>query len=364
MYLFRTYAGEEEVRAVEKVIQSGLYWLNGPEVTRFERQVANVADRDYAVSFNSGTSALFTSLLSNGIVGEVILPAFTYPATANAVYAAGAQPVFADIEHETMGLDVNDVKEKVGPRTAAIVPVHFAGGICRDITDISELASDHGAIVIEDSAHSLGAEWDGSPAGSFGKGAMFSFSFNKVVSTGAGGMFVTDDEDIAKLARQYSKQGKDESGIFYRYGYNFVMPSINAAIGTAQMEKLDDMINMRREMAKEYDSILDDIDGVNPMPRIEEQYHVFQTYNVFCDTNEIRNSLIEYLEENDIPNRISYTPVTDEPFFGGRDLGEDIPATRDASRRILTIPFHLCLKDHQKDYIFNTLKRFNRFNPP
>lgn len=362
--LFKTYAGEEEVENVKKVIERGTWWLGGEEVSKFEQRVADITNRGYAVSFNSGTTALYTLLVKAGTTGEVILPSLTYPATANAVYAVGADPVFADIERDSLGLDVDDVKEKITPRTRAIIPVHFGGSVCRDIEDIVELADDHNIKVIEDAAQSFGSMRNSTMAGSFGDHAMLSFSYNKVISTGAGGMVITDDEKVANRCRQFSKQGKSKGeGAFTDYGLNFSLSSINAAIGLAQLDKMGIMIGKRRVMAEYLNDELSRVEGVEPAQ--EGEPHVYQMYNILCDDNEMREGLREHLSDEGIMNRVSYKPVHYRPFYRDRAINNkggmpELPITEDISRRILTLPFHLYLEEEDLDTIIDALKRYER----
>ena len=196
--LFRIYWDDEDIEAVTRVIERGSYWATGPEIKKFEEMVAEYVGRKYAVAFNSGTSALHSILLAYGIRegDEVIVPSFTFISTANAPLFVGAKPIFAEIEEETYGLDPEDVKERITKKTKVIMPIHYGGGPCGNIKELKEIAEDNKALLIEDAAESLGAKIGNEMVGSFGNAAMFSFCQNKVITTGEGGIIVTDEKEI------------------------------------------------------------------------------------------------------------------------------------------------------------------------
>lgn len=343
MMLYESYSGQAEKDRVMEVLNRGQWWLNGEEVEQFENKVADASDRDYAVSFNSGTTALYTALVANDIRGEVIVPSFTYPGTVNAVIAAGCEPVFADIESETMGLDAESVADSLTQYTRAIIPVHFSGLTCADIYEIVNFAHYAGVEVIEDNAHSFGAEFGRKKAGSFGDAAMLSFSFNKVITTGTGGMLVTDSEYMASRFKQYRSQGKNENGEFKSAGLNFTMSSINAAIGIAQMGRMDWMITHRRRLASIFDQRIKNIDdSIEPVPRHDRQQSVHQRYNVLLDSEQERDKLRNMLNKEEIPTTVSYEPCHRLDHFKQYKSG-DMSTTNDISSRILTIPFHINL---------------------
>ncbi len=207
--LFKIYWDEEDVKMATKSIQRGMFWAIGPNIERFENMLAEYTGRKYAVAFNSGTSALHAALLAYGIGegDEVIVPSFTFIATANAPLFVGAKPVFADIEEKTFGLDLEDVLRKITPRTKAIIPVHYGGGACR-VEELSEIAREHNLLLIEDAAESLGATVGGKKVGRFGNCAILSFCANKVITTGEGGAAVTDSAETAEKLRLIRSHGR------------------------------------------------------------------------------------------------------------------------------------------------------------
>ena len=195
--LFKMYWDEDDVTSVSDAIRSGMNWAVGPDVSAFEEEIAAYIGTDYCLTFNSGTSALHAVLIAHGIGpdDEVIVPSFTFIATANAPQFVGAKPVFADIEETTWGLDPADVLQRIAPKTRAIIPVHYGGCPCR-IQELREIADDHDLILIEDAAEAFGASVGNKKVGTFGDSAMMSFCQNKIITTGDGGAIVTDSRDL------------------------------------------------------------------------------------------------------------------------------------------------------------------------
>jgi len=360
IWLFKSYSDEHDIEAVSKIIKRGTWWVNGAEIEEFEQRVAQRVGRKYGITFNSGTSALFANFLAYDIEGgEVIVPSYTFAATANSVVAAGGIPVFADIEERSLALDPRDVERKITDNTKAIMPIHFAGDICGEIKILREIADHHGIPLIEDAAHSIGAKLWNEPVGSFGDSAMFSFCFNKVLTTGEGGMVVTDSEELTnmlKLIRSHGREQKD----YVTYGFNLRMSSMTAALGLSQYAKLDMLISKRREMASYLNEKLKAIDEVKlPIPQ-EGHYHVYQLYNLQLKNQETRDRLMKHLEDGGIPTRITYEPVHLYTYYRneyGWKEG-DLPVTEKISKRILTLPFHLDLGQDELDYITKEIEFF------
>jgi dTDP-4-amino-4,6-dideoxygalactose transaminase len=361
LWLFKSYADENDVAAVTEVIERGTWWAKGQEIEEFEELIAGWTDREHGIAFNSGTSALYANLLANGITsGEVIVPSFTFQATANAVVAAGAKPVFADIERDSLALNPDDVAEKAGPETQAIMPIHFAGDICAGIRDLRYIAHDHGAVLFEDACHSPGATLDGKPVGSFGKSATFSFCFNKIITTGEGGMVVTDNDHLRERLELIRSHGCDENGKYVTYGHNFRMATMAAALGVSQAEKLDYIISRRREMAGYLNEQLSDLADVQCPVFPEERDSVYQLYNIRFDDPSIQPALQGHLSAQGIPTRVTYDPVHLSRYYRD-ELGcepGDLPVTEDVSDKILTLPFHLDLSNDDLDRIATGVRSF------
>lgn len=361
MWLFTSYSDEQDFEAVRAVLERGTWWAKGPEVEEFEEKLATIAGTDYAVSFNSGTSALFAAMDALGVSGsEVIVPSFTFPATANAAVAAGAKPVFADIELDSLALDPPDVEKKITDSTSLIVPIHFAGDVCAGIGELRDIANEYDLQLLEDACHSPGATFDGKPAGSFGDAAAFSFCFNKIITTGEGGMVVTDDTALRDQLKLFRSHGCSEDGSYITYGHNFRMSSMTAALGVSQTEKFDFLISERRQMAEHLNGAIDSHPPLQ-LPRFPpERQSVYQLYNLRFTERGIQEELADVLAEQGIPSRVSYEPVHLTPYYRqewGYDPG-DLPRTEKAARTTLTLPFHLGLDEGDLDRIAAVVNEF------
>ena len=210
--LFKIYWDKDDVKAVENAIKRGMSWAIGPEVTQFEQKLADYLKVKYCLTFNSGTSALHAALLAHGIGAgdEVIVPSFTFIATANAPLFVGAKPVFADIEEKTLGLDPADVEKKITPRTKAIIPIHYGGCPCL-IEELRDVARRHNLLLIEDAAEALGAGINGKKAGSIGDAGILSFCQTKTMTTGEGGAVTTGSPEIYEKLKLIRSHGRSES---------------------------------------------------------------------------------------------------------------------------------------------------------
>lgn len=361
IWLFESYSDKNDFELIKKVLKRPQGWSDGPEVLEFENKFADFIGRKYAVSFNSGTSALYSNLLAHGITsGEVIVPSFTFVATANSVVAAGAKPVFADINTESLALDSKDVMSKITKNTKAIMPIHFAGDICKDIIELRRIADKNNIFLIEDAAHAIGVKFNNKNAGTFGDSACFSFCFNKVITTGEGGMVVTDSEELTKKLKLLRSHGRDKDNGYISFGFNFRLPTICAALGLSQMEKVNSIIKKRREMALYLNDKLSGIkELILPIPR-ENCFNVYQLYNLRFKEDELQKGLKDFLQEQGVPTRISYPPVHLTPYYRnnwGSKKG-DLPVTEEVANRILSLPFHLNLSKKQLDYIIKVIKGY------
>ncbi|UJG45025.1 MAG: DegT/DnrJ/EryC1/StrS family aminotransferase [Candidatus Heimdallarchaeum endolithica] len=356
--LFRIYHDEEDSEIVKNVIESGKNWAIGEYNDTFEKMLANYFERNYAISFNSGTSALFSLLLAYGIKNgdEVIVPSFTFISTANSVLMAGGKPVFADIELECLGLEPEDVVEKITPKTKTIIPVHYAGCPCK-IKELKEIAEDYNLLLLEDAAESFGARINDKKVGSFGDSAMLSFCQNKIITTGEGGAIVTDSEEIyekLKLIRSHGRLEKtnyftSNDGFSYiQLGYNFRLSNILAALGVSQLKKVDLIIKKRQEKAKYYNNLLDDISFIEPLKPPRSYFHVYQLYSIFVKEGK-RQIVIDTLKEHKIASKIYFDPVHLSPFYK-KLFGTKSPVlqnTERVSEEILSLPFHPEIKEEE-----------------
>ena len=365
--LFEISHDDTEIENALESITRGGYWAKGPFVTDFEERIAEFLGVDHAVTVNSGTSALLAALVAHDIGpgDEVIVPSFTFIATANAVRLTGARPVFADIERETYGLDPASVRERIGPHTEAILPVHAYGGPCK-IHELADIASENGLIVIEDAAEAFGATGGGEMLGTVGDSAALSFCQNKVITTGEGGAVVTDDPDVARKARLFRSHGRSseayfdsaETGEYVTVGTNIRMADINAAIGCAQLSKVEELISQRRSVAASYHDRFDEVPSVEPH-RTEHGRHVYQLYTVTLDEGVDRNRIIEQLAAENISSKIYWDPPvhrTECYRHRRQDAADPLPVTDDVSSRVLSLPMHPKLTDEEIDRVVDVIR--------
>ena len=368
--LFKIFWDEDDIQAVNEVIKSGMYWTNGPKTKEFEKMIAEYVGTKYAAVFNSGTSALHATVLAHDIKNgdEAIVPSFTFIATANALLFTGAKPVFADIETKTFGLDPEDVKEKITTKVKAIIPMHYGGSSCL-IDEIKEIADDHNLILIEDAAESLGAKINNEKVGTFGDSAVLSFCQNKAVTTGEGGAVVTDSKEIYEKLKLIRSHGRLEYSDYFStwkemdyvaLGYNYRMSDITAALGIAQLKKIDKIIYMRRKNAAQMNARFSEIKKVLP-PRPPNGFnHVYQMYTVRTkDEKDIRDKLAKHLTERGITTKVYFHPVHLTHFYK-HELKYDckLPVTEEVAEQVLTLPMYPSLTTKEIDYIAGETQNF------
>jgi len=368
--LFKIYWDEDDVKAVTKSIKRGKNWAAGPKIEEFEKKLAEYLGVKYVVTFNSGTSALHCVLIAYNIgeKDEVIVPSFTFIATANAVLMVGAKPVFADIEEERYGLDPEDVRKKITSKTKAILPVHYGGCPCK-IGELKAIAKENNLLLIEDAAESFGAKENGQLVGTFGDSAMFSLCQTKVFTTGEGGFIVTDSRDIYEKLKLLRSHGRAESGDYFNsgefmeyvcLGYNFRMPDMVAALGISQLKKVNTLINIRRKHAEYMTSILSGIKEIIIPTFPSNIFHVFQEYYIRVQSGQkTRDELKKYLAEKGIGTRISFPPIHKSKFYK-EILGYNnkLEKTEEISACALTLPLYPSLTKEEMDYIANEIKNF------
>jgi perosamine synthetase len=361
--LFQSYCDDDVINAVVNVLERESWWIKGPEIEELEQQISGVTDAEHAIAVSSGTAALYATLESMGIEGkEVIIPSFTYQATPNAIVAGGGKPVFADIESITFGLRADDVRQRITDETVGIVPVHFAGTTAAEIRELRDVADEHDLFLVEDAAHSLGATSAGKPVGSFGDAAIFSFAFNKIITTGQGGIVVTDDSDLAKKIRQFRVHGRNSNREYVTWGLNLVMSSIHAAIGVAQLSKLDEFIATRRRLVNRYNKSLSSIDGIRTPTAPPDGRSVHFLYNILLRTRSQRNELQTFLDEQGIPTQVYYRGCHLTEYYSrewGYQAG-DLPLTEEIADRIITLPLYVNLETEDIDHISDTVRSFFR----
>ncbi len=353
-------------------------WVSsvGAYVDRFETAVARRAGREYGIATTTGTAALHTALMVAGIGegDEVLVPAMTFIASANAVRYTRARPVFLDVDPVTWQLDpeilngflkscARDgsgavINKDTGGRVRAIMPVHILGHPA-DMDPIMELADSYDLIVIEDAAEGMGALYRGNPVGSTGHMACFSFNGNKIITTGGGGMIVTDDQQWAERARHLTTQAKSHPTEYEHdeVGYNYRLTNLQAALGCAQMERLDDYVQRKRDIACRYGELLKGIPGIEPMEEAPWATSTFWMYTVRIGADEYgtdSRTLMKYLAAREIMSRPLWKPmhlVKANMLF----LGEPCPVSETLYRECLSIPCSVGLTDDQQNRVVDAL---------
>ena len=324
--------GEEERTAVDRVLASG-FLTQGPEVAAFEEEFSRLVGGQHCIAVNSGTSALHLGLLAAGIGpgDEVIVPSFSYAATANSVALAGATPVFADIEPDFFCLDPQAVEANITPRTAAIMPVHLYGHPAA-MERIRTIADRYSLAIMEDAAQAHGASLHATPVGAFGLVAAFSFYPTKNMTTGEGGMVVTPDDQVNRKVRLLRNQGMERRYENEIVGFNARMTDISAAIGRVQLKKLSAWTEIRWHNAALMDKGLK---GVVVPPVAAGAVHVYHQYTI---RTENRDELQKRLADANVGSAVYYPiPIHRLPSFGS---SLDLPETDRAALDVLSLPVH------------------------
>ena len=354
---------KEIEKDLKKVLKSGIL-TKGPEVKQFEKMVAEYVGTKYAFATTSATTALHLSLAALGIgpADEVLVADFTFPATANVVVQQGAKPVLVDINLDNYNIDIKDLERKITKKTKAIIPVDTFG--CPvDMISIMRIAKKYNLAVIEDAACALGAEYKGKKSGSLGDTGCFSFHPRKSITTGEGGIVVTNNSKLAKkisILRDHGGVFSKEQG-FYRFemaGFNYRMSEIQALLGIHQMKNIDKMINKKRKLAKIYSKKLSMIKEIKTPRDISYGKHTFQSYVVLLDKKINRNQVIKKMRKKGIETTLGTYALHAQPFFikqFGYKPGQ-LKNSFEAFNRTLTLPFFLSITQKQINHIIKTLK--------
>ncbi|MFC2143108.1 DegT/DnrJ/EryC1/StrS family aminotransferase [Candidatus Aenigmatarchaeota archaeon] len=368
--LFKIHWDENDIEKVSKAIERGMFWAIGPEIAEFEKLIATHIGKKHVTLFNSGTSSLHASMLVYGINqgDEVIVPSFSFIATANAPLFVGAKPIFADIEEETFGLDPDSVREKITDKTKAIIPAHY-GGNASHIKELREIADENNILLIEDACESLGASVNNEKIGSFGDSSILSFCSNKVISTGEGGAVATDSEEIYEKLKILRSHGRDESKNYFstiqapnyvKLGYNLRMPNILAALGISQIKKLDKIIQRRREIAKKFSEGFSDIDEIKLPIESKGHFHTYQMFSIRLE-NSKRDNLLKHLSSKGIMSNIFFNPIHETKFYkDGMKYDVKLPVTDNVSKEILSLPIYPDLKEDEINLIIDEVRGFLR----
>ena len=368
----RQWIEEEDIERVAKVLRGD--WLTqGPAVDAFEQAVASYVNAKYCVAFNSGTAALHAAMYATGVQpgDEVLTTPITFVATSNSALYLGGKPLFVDIDPKTYCLDITKIERAITPATKVIAPVDYAGYPI-DIDPILKMAREKGLVVIEDAAHALGADRNGEKVGPQADMTMFSFHPVKHITTGEGGVIVTNDETYYERMRLFRTHGitkepaaflHEAEGPWYyemqALGFNYRITDFQCALGSSQLEKLPRSLARRRQIAEKYYAGLKDVEGVL-LPPIPENPHTTHAYHLFPVQfmRKDRNEVFLSLKEKGIFGQVHYIPAHLQPYYResyGFKPG-DYPRSEAFYQREISIPMFPKMTDEEVDYVISTIR--------
>lgn len=351
-----------ELAYVTDCVKSSWVSSIGKYIPRFEEDFARFCNTKHGIATSNGTTALHLALVVSGIGqgDEVIIPTLTFVATANAITYTGAKPVFADSESRTWNLDPVDVKRKITPRTKAIIPVHLYGHPV-DMDAINQIANEHQLAVIEDAAEAHGAEYKGRRVGGLGRIAAFSFYGNKIITTGEGGMLTTDDDELAEKARWLRDHGMSTTERYWHpvIGYNYRLTNLQAALGVAQMERVEEFISRKRALAELYRSELKNVPGITLPPEESWAKSVYWMYSILVgdEFGVTRDALMEHLKARGIDSRPFFHPIhTLPPYLNSQSL----PVAERVARQGINLPSAVSLTDRSAQRVADAIREARR----
>jgi perosamine synthetase len=342
------------MKYVTDCLRSGWVSSLGEYITMFEKKFSHYCGCGFGVSCSNGTVALHLALSALGIKegDEVIVPSLTFIATANAVHYTGAKPVFVDSEPSTWNIDPDKIEEKITKRTKAIIPVHLYGHPC-NMNPIMDIAKENNLYVIEDAAEAHGAEYNGKKTGGIGDLACFSFYGNKIITTGEGGMLVTNNEEIAKRSKLLRDQGMSKEKRYWHeiVGYNYRLTNLQAALGVAQLERIDNFIEIKRCNARLYNSFLKNVRGVVLPPEEEWAKNVYWMYSVLVEKEFgiTRDQLMKKLMDLGIDTRPFFYPINTQPPYYRDD--DECRVSEELSVKGINLPSSVKLRKKDIEYV-------------
>jgi dTDP-4-amino-4,6-dideoxygalactose transaminase len=352
------YITEEDVETVMQAVKNKRL-SQGEYVDEFEENFANYTGCKYAFAVINGTAALHLSLLALDIEpgDEVIVPSFTFIATANCVLYVRARPVFVDIDPKTYNIDPKEIEKAISPRTKAVIPVHYAGQPA-EMDPIMETAEKHNLQVVEDAAEAHGALYKGRRVGAIGKIGCFSFYPNKNMTTGEGGMIVTNDDQIAEKIRLFRNQGQDSRYHHIVIGYNYRMTDIQAALGIVQLSRLDWVLQKKKEAAEYYETLFEDVNNLKIPYVLPYATHSYMLYTIRFQKRNVRDNIMQHLNERGIDTRITFPPVHLQPIYRSLYGYSDgfLPVTEKTAENVLSIPIYPHIKKEDQSFIVGNIR--------
>jgi perosamine synthetase len=354
---------ERDEQLVLEALRSGRLAL-GPMIDRFERALAERVGAAYVAAVSSGTAGLHLCVRLAGVGpgDEVVTTPFSFVASTNCLLYEGAKPIFVDVDPHTLNLDPAAVAAAVGPRTRALLAVDVFG-YPAELDELVAIAERNSLALIEDAAQALGAEYRGRPVGSFGHPAVFGFYPNKQMTMGEGGAVALASEEEWLLVKSLSNQGRSDSGDWLthtRLGYNYRLDELSAALGLAQLERLDHLLAMRREVAARYAELLTTVRGVTTLRSDDDDHRrSWFVYVVLLDRDVDRNAVMARLADDGVASKPYLPSIHLQPYYRERFGYEDgmLPIAEDASRRALALPFHARLGATEQEYVVDALLR-------
>ena len=353
---------EQDVEAVTRVVRDGSL-AQGLEAAAFERAMAAYIGVEHAVAVSSGTAALHLIVKSLGLDrrDEVLVPSFTTPPSVNALLHEGARPVFVELDPSTFQLDVVDLERRITHSTRAIMAVD-AFGAPADWAQLNRIAKRHGLLLLEDCCEALGAEHEGRKLGGFGQAGAFAFHANQPITTGEGGMLVTNRSDLAGLARSYADQGRSVPGAgpgYDRVGYGYRMDEMSAGLGRSQLGRIRELLARRTRVAGMYTERLAGLAGVEPPGSVPGGLRSWSVYVVTLEEGLDRERTIHGMAEEGVPAGIGFAPIHTQRYIRERfgDLAGTLPVTEAMARRTLALPFHAQLTEGEIDHVLAVLGR-------
>ena len=355
----RPVIGHDEIAAVSEVLTSGMI-AQGERVAEFEQKFSDLCGTTHAVATSNGTTALHAALLAAGIGhgDEVIVPSFSFVATASSVSMCGATPVFCDVDEQTCTIDTAQIEERVTQQTKAVVGVHLFGHPF-DVVGVTQVCEKHNLILIEDAAQAHGASVNGEKVGGFGQFGCFSFYATKNMTTGEGGMVTTNERAMAERLRQIINHGQTEKYLHARLGYNYRMTDIAAAIGLVQLKKLD-KFNARRRKNAAYLTANIRCRGLIPPTVVNGVNHVYHQYVVRLSEEfpMKRSEFADYLKTKGIGTAVHYPlPIHRQPMYEPQNDPDPCPVSTKLSSCVLSLPVHPMLDGKELAYICDAINR-------
>ena len=354
----------KELEYLKDCIDTNWISSRGRYVAEFEKKFSQYCNCRYGITTTNGTSSIHLALASIGLKkgDEVIAPAFTMISSVFPIIYCGAKPVLVDCDPQTWTIDVSQIEEKISEKTKAILPVHIYGHPC-DMDPILKIAKKHGLFVIEDAAEAHGAEYKDKKVGGLGDIGCFSFYANKIITCGEGGMIVTNNEEIDKHAlflKDLSfERGKGRVYLHYELSYNYRLTNLQAAVGLAQFEHINDFVNMRRRNAESYSEFLSGVSGIRLPVQKEWAKNVYWMYSILVEPEFgiSRDKLAEELAKRDIETRPFFVSMAKQPVFRNMQLfkGETYPVADCLSRKGLYLPSSSGLKNDELEYVCESI---------